>query len=132
MKVYAVMCEHLEYDDNNYYPSGGDDLICIYADKEQAELHVQRSNRRDGIEAFSDYGYAETMSNWLPHVLSESEENAAYAAELKKCREICRRLEDCGQPDISDEDRELVIKNLRGPHYVQVMEVKEKCTVPEV
>lgn len=127
MKVYAVMCEHLEYDDNNYYPSGGDDLICIYADKEQAELHVQRSNRRDGIEAFSDYGYAETLSNWIPHV-DESDETAA---EIKKCREICRRLED-RELDISDEDRELVLKNLRGPNYIQVMDVRETCAIPEV
>jgi hypothetical protein len=126
MQVYAVMCEHLEYDDNNYYPSGGDVLIAVYAAKEQAELHVQRSNRREGIEAFSDYGYAETMSNWLPHV-DKSDENAA---EIAKCREIVRRLEDREQ-DISDDDRELVIKNLCGPHYVQVMDVKEKCTIGE-
>lgn len=128
MKVYVVMSEHLEYDDNNYYPSGGDVLIAVYAAKEQAELHVQRSNRRDGIEAFSDYGYAETMSNWLPHV-DGSDAELPYVAEIAKCRAIVRKLET--EEEITDEEKELVIKNLRGPNYVQVMDVRKKCAIPE-
>ena len=128
-KVYAVLSEHLEYDDNNYYPSGGDSLIAVYADKEQAELHVQRSNRRDALEAFSDYGFAETLSNWLPHVDAESDEHAAYAAEIAKCRAIVRKLET--EEKITDEEKELVIKNTRGPNYIQVMDVRKKCAIPE-
>lgn len=128
MQVYAVLSEHLEYDDNNYYPSGGDSLIAVYADKEQAELHVQRSNRRDALEAFSDYGFAETLSNWLPHV-DRSDENAAYAAEIAKCRAIVRKLET--EEKITDEEKELVIKNVCGPNYIQVIDVREKCTIGE-
>ena len=129
MKVYVVMSEHLEYDDNNYYPSGGDVLIAVYAAKEQAELHVQRSNRRDGIEAFSDYGFAETLSNWLPHVDEKSDEHAAYAAEIAKCRAIVRKLGT--EEKVTDEEKELVIKNTRGPNYIQVMDVRKKCAIPE-
>jgi hypothetical protein len=125
MKVYAVMGEHLEYDDNNYYPSGGDTLLAVYADKDQAELHVQRQNREDARAAFSDYGYAETLGNWLPHV-DESDE---YAAEVARCREIVRKLET--EEKITDEEIELVVKNVRGPSYIQVVDVKEKCTIKE-
>lgn len=128
MKVYAVMCEHLEYDDNNYYPSGGDVLVAVYSDKEQAELHVQRRNQVDALEAFSDYGFAETLSNWLPHV-DESDAELQYVAEIAKCRAIVRKLET-GE-EITDEEKELVIKNVRGPNYIQVMDVKEKCTIGE-
>jgi len=125
MKVYAVMGEHLEYDDNNYYPSGGDTLLAVYADKEQAELHVQRQNREDARAAFEDYGYAETLGNWLPHV-DESDE---CAAEIARCREIVRKLET--EEKITDEEIELVVKNVRGPSYIQVVNVKEKCTIKE-